>query len=168
MPLHTHLYLLSNGLSLSHNNLFFCLSGSAHSKPIEAGVAKDARQSLRDESKSKTLHLHEICQQFVHRVDKECIRNDLPDFYDTLLYLQPSVVQQKILRKYDKSCRDHPNSRNFFRYDILTAFVLAFLIHCIISHTKNVYAESTTTYHRSSTILVACILFMAMSGLETL
>eukprot|EP00977_Amphora_coffeiformis_P020487 scaffold8306_cov171-Amphora_coffeaeformis.AAC.4 len=88
----------------------------AYRKPIEDGLAADAEKYLKDSSKNKQLHLHKICEDFVHRVDAEHLRAGLPAFSDTLLYLQTSGIQDSILRKYRTSCKEGLiDGKSFFK-----------------------------------------------------
>ena len=116
--------------------------------PIEAGLAKDARQPLKEESKSLILKLHEICQPFIHRVSAKRVREELPDFHDTLLYVQPSADQQKIMRAYDQNCCD----KNFFRY--VTSWVLVqVLLACTLFLTQADAIILCRKYHAIAPIL---------------
>ena len=80
-------------------------------KVIEAGLASDAGKELKEASKQQQLLLHKICERIVHRADAKCLRDDLPEFFDCLIYLQGSNDQYKMMRTYDKNCKD----KNFFR-----------------------------------------------------
>lgn len=82
---------------------------------------------LKDRSKEKQLKLHKMCERFVHRVDAEYLRDGLPPFRDTLLYLNTSVIQSQIMRKYDRGCKERliQGGTNFFKYDFYTINLFA-------------------------------------------
>ena len=86
-------------------------------KPIEAGLAANAPDELKAESRSKQLELNKEFGQYVHRKDATCVRKALPEFHDTLLYIQASKTQSKLMRIYDKDCEKNRigENKNFFR-----------------------------------------------------
>ena len=80
-------------------------------KPIDAGMPFDASQGEKSLAKSLLLELKQLSEPFIHRMGSASLRSKLPDIVDTLFYLQPSVIQNKIIKKYEMECIDN----NFFR-----------------------------------------------------
>lgn len=91
-------------------------------EPIEAGLPADATYSAKSISKEKQLELYEMFEPYVHRRDEKDNPDSLPQKHDTLIYLQPTRTQVKIMHLYEKHCeqkrnerRGDKNAHNFWR-----------------------------------------------------
>lgn len=85
------------------------------SMPIEAGLPSDASSPEKLESLRLQLDLKKKIEPHVNRKSANVLREQLPPIYDTLLYLHPSTIQNKLIKLDARARKRDDKSNNFFR-----------------------------------------------------
>ena len=73
---------------------------------------------MKQASQEKQQLIRNLLAPHVHRVGRDVLQADLPELSDTLVYLQKSQTQSRILRLIKIAQDEGIKSKNFFRYVI--------------------------------------------------
>ena len=71
---------------------------------------------MKQASQEKQQLIRNLLAPHVHRVGRDVLQADLPELSDTLVYLQKSQTQSRILTLMKRAQADGIHSKNFFKY----------------------------------------------------
>jgi len=92
-----------------------CSLPFVNSDPVERGLPRDATLEEKLEALEKQVELKRKLEPYVHRKGAEVLRDTLPPIYDNLLYLEPSAIQQRLMKCHKKQQKEGVLTKNFFR-----------------------------------------------------
>ena len=83
--------------------------------PIERGLPSDASDKDKLVSIELQSKLKKKLELYVDRKGPDVLRKLLPPIHDNLLELQPSPIQERLIKCEAKARKDTKKSNNFFR-----------------------------------------------------
>lgn len=84
-------------------------------EPIEAGMASDARQNVKEYADELLVALSKKLQPHVHRRDSTVLLADLPSLQQVCLHVKPTKVQRVLYAAYRKVQTKDATYKNFLK-----------------------------------------------------
>jgi SNF2 family DNA or RNA helicase len=84
-------------------------------EPIEAGMASDARQNVKEYADELIVKLSTKLQPYVHRRDATVLLDDLPSLQQVCLHIKPTIVQRVLYAAYRKVKKKDDAYNNFLK-----------------------------------------------------
>lgn len=86
-----------------------------YAEPIEAGMASDARQSVKEYADELLVAISRKLQPHVHRRDATVLLADLPSLQQVCLHVKPTKVQRVLYAAYRKVQKSDDAYNNFLK-----------------------------------------------------